>query len=403
VQVLLAHPGTQHSHRLARELERHGLLGEFWTGLAFHDAGAAAALARGLGALPGLGGLDSRIVHGVPGARLHSLPIGELRALWRLRRGAESHAVLHARNEKFQQAVPEASLARCGAAIGFDTSGWILAERCRRIGRPFYLDRSIAHPAALARIMRNLELKYPDWAGPRTTRPAGLILAEQIEHDLAHRIVVGGSFARDTLVAEGIDPAKIRVNPYGVDWDRFAVPGDPASAGRPPRFLFAGSVTARKGVPALLDAWRALAPRDAELWLAGNVGARERALLPSLPGLRVLGQVPHAAMAGVYAQCDALVLPSLFEGFGLVILEALAAGLPVISTPHTGAADLAAGEPICSLVEAGSVEGLVRAMRRYLEAPPARSAVSAAAAALRGTFSWQAYGDRWAALLREAL
>lgn len=401
MQVLLAHPGTQHAHRLARELERCGLLGEFWTGLAFHDGGAAAALARGLAALPGLGGLDSRIVRGVPAARLRTLPIGELRALWRLRRGGESHAVLHERNEQFQQAVPEASLARCSAVIGFDTSGWILAERCRQLGQPFHLDRSIAHPAALARIMRNLEMKYPEWTGPRADRPAALVLAEQVEHDLARRIVVGGSYARDTLVAEGIDPAKIRVNPYGVDWDRFAAP--PAEvAARPMRFLFAGSVTARKGVPVLLDAWRALAPRDAELWLAGNVGARERALIPSLPGLRVLGQVPHADMARVYASCDVFVLPSLFEGFGLVILEALAAGLPVISTPHTGAADMVTDAALGRLVEAGSVEALAAAMRAYLEARPSRAAVSAAAATLRDGFSWHAYGERWAALLREA-
>lgn len=402
MQVLLAHPGTQHSHRLARELERRGLLYEFWTGLAFHEGGAAAALARRFHRIPGLRGLGSRIVRGVSATRLHTLPGGELRALWRLRRGGDSHAVLHARNEKFQQAIPEASLARSGAVIGFDTSGWIIADRCRRLGRPFYLDRTIAHPAALARLMQDFGRRYPAWVGPLEKRPAEVIAAEQSEHELAHRIVVGGSFARDTLVAEGIDPAKIRVNPYGVDWNQFTTPLDPiASADRPLRFLYVGSVTARKGVPVLLDAWQALAPHDAELWLVGSVGPRESALIPSLPGLRLLGQVPHAEMARLYAQCDVFVLPSLFEGFGLVILEALAAGLPVISTPHTGAVDAVTSAALGQLVEAGSVEALLAAMRRYLDAPPSRAAVRSATAVLHSAFSWEAYGDRWAALLDE--
>jgi len=400
--VLLAHPGTQHSYQLARELERGGLLGEFWTGLAFPEKGPAAFLAGAIRHLPGMGGLGTRVVRGVPGSRLRTVPGNELRALWRLRRGADSLAVHHVRNERFQLAVPDSSLARSDAVIGFDTSGWILADRCRSLGRPFYLDRTIAHPAALARLMQEFRRGYPAWSGPAENRPAELVAAERSEHELAHRIVVGGSFARATLVAEGIDPAKIRVNPYGVDWDRCAKPLDEvASAGRPLRFLFAGSVTARKGVPVLLDAWRALAGRGAELWIAGSAGPRERALMPSLPGLRVLGQMPQAEMARLYAQCDVFVLPSLFEGFGLVLLEALAAGLPVISTPHTGAIDLVKDAVLGRIVEAGSAEALAVAMRGYLEAPPSRAAVKSAAVALREIFSWRAYGDRWAALLQE--
>jgi glycosyltransferase involved in cell wall biosynthesis len=402
VQVLLAHPGTQHSYHLARELECRGLLGEFWTGLAFPADSPTAALARVFRRFPGLGGLGSRIVRGIPAARLHTLPGGELRALWRLHHGGESHAVLHARNEKFQHAISELSLANSGAVIGFDTSGWILAERCRRLDRRFYLDRTIGHPAVFLHLMQKFGQKYPAWVLPLEKRPAELVAAEQGEHELAHRIVVGSSFARDTLVAEGIDPAKIGVNPYGVDWNQFMVPLAPiASAGRPLRFLYVGSVTARKGVPVLLDAWRALSPRNAELWLAGSVGPQERVLIPSLPGLCLLGQVPHAEIHKLYAQCDVFVLPSLFEGFSLVLLEALAAGLPVISTPNTGAVDVVTHTTLGQIVEAGSVEALVAAMRRYLEAPPFRAVVRSAAAMLQSTFSWEAYGDRWAALLRE--
>lgn len=401
MRVLLAHPGTQHAPRLARELANRGLLAEFWTGLALAEGGLAARLAlrwRGFGPFRGL---STRVLHGVPASVLRRLPANEVQALFRLKRGGDSLRVLHERNARFQDAIPERSLRESDAVIGFDTSAWRLAERVRPLSRRLYLDRTIAHPAVLARLEADLHRRYPDWCPAPQPRPDYLAAAEAKEHEFAHRIVVGGVFARDTLVTEGIPAEKIAVNPYGVDWHRFQSAPEAVSA-RPLRFLFLGSHLARKGVPVLLDAWRALGPRrgDAELWLAGPCGERERRLIPPLPGLTVLGQVPHADVPALLGKTDVLVLPSLFEGFGLVLLEGLAAGLPFIATPHTGAADLPAGDPYGQSVPAGSVEALVGALEHYLARPPDRATVLAACAGLRDRFSWTAYGDRWAALLR---
>lgn len=402
-RILLAHPGTQHATRLARELANRGLLGEFWTGLALAESGLPAWFATVWRRCGPIRGLSNRIARGVPGAALHCQPLNEVRALWRLRRGEEPLRVLHERNERFQLAIPEASLRAHTAVIAFDTSAWQLARRAGSLARPLFLDRTIAHPTALARLEADLHRRYPEWCPPSQPRPAWLTAAEDEEHRLARRIVVGGVFARDTLLAEGIPPERIVVNPYGVDWDRFAPSATPAG-GRPLRFLFLGSHLARKGLPILLEAWRALGPRrgDAELWLAGPCGPRERALIPELPGLRLLGQVPHADVPGLLAQTDVLVLPSLFEGFGLVLLEALAAGLPFIATPHTGAADLPPGDQFGLMVPVGSAESLQAAMEHYLSRPPDRAAVLAACAHIRDQFSWRAYGDRWAALLSSA-
>jgi starch synthase len=396
MQVLVAHPGTQHAARLARELDRHGHLGEYWTGLALAEGGIAARLAGGLRRFGPFRGLSNRVLRGVPVARLHRLPRHEIRALLRLRRGEDSLPVLHERNQRFQESIPHASLRASDALIGFDTSSWRLAARAQELQVPFYLDRSIAHPAALARIEEELHQRYPEWCPAAAPRPDYLAQAEAQEHRLAHRIMVGGSFARDTLLAEGIDAEKIIVNPYGVDWDRFQ-PGKAEPGGRPRRFLFLGSHIARKGLPVLIDAWRALGVRrgDGELWLAGPCGARERRLIPELPGLRVLGAVPHSDVPSLLARTDVLVLPSFFEGFGLVLLEALAAGVPFIATPHTGAVDLPAGDPFGLTVPVGSTEALRTALEHYLDRPPDRAAVAAACGSLREGFSWQAYGNRW--------
>ncbi len=399
MKTLLAHPGTQHAFRLARELHRLNLLGEFWTSLALAEnspmvrlAGSAAHRVR------------NRIIPEVPSKLLHSRPWPELRSLQRLRKKHDVLDVLHQRNAAFQCAIPDQAICRNNTVIAFDTSGWLLAGRCRDLDKRFVLDRTIGHPLTLQRHLTRLHQDYPDWPIDTTPRQTAVSEAEEAEHTLAHRIVVGSSFARDSLIESGVSSEKLRVNPYGVDWVGFDQPPrlpDPASAGRPLRFLFAGSVLARKGVPVLMEAWRALAPKNAELWIAGGIEQDIRALIPNLPGLRLLGRVPNSEMSRIYGETDVLVLPSLMEGFSLVLLEALAAGLRIIATPNTGAADFLTDSFAGELIECGSAEALLNALKHQLENQPNRSAIQAFAAPLKERYSWNAYGRRWEQILRD--
>jgi glycosyltransferase involved in cell wall biosynthesis len=400
MNVLVAHPGTQHAPRLARELAARGLLDGFWTGVGFSAGSTGGRLALAASRLPGLRGLASRVLPGIPAAKIHARPALETRALLRLRRH-ETQEVIHERNLAFQESIPDAALRHADAVIGFDTSSWVLARRLAALGRRLFLDRTIAHPQVHDRIMREVAARFPAWDATVERRLPALAEAEQVEHDLAHRIVAGSPFVAQTLRENGVPAEKIRVNPYGVDWARFApLPGMAAGA-RPLRFLFAGSITARKGVPLLLEAWRALGAKDAELWLAGRAGEQVRRLIPDLPGLCVLGQVSQRDMPVLYAQCDVFVLPTYFEGFSLVVLEALAAGLPVITTPNSGAEDVITRPSLGRLVTAGHAEELIDALRTCTLNPPCRAEVINAVRELRPQLSWESYGDRWSQLLRE--
>lgn len=400
MNVLVAHPGTQHAPRLAAELAARKRLHGFWTGLAFAEDGSAARVIRRFAPASRLA---TRICPGVSAAQLHSRPLLELTALARLRRGGNPEAVFHSRNAAWQTAVPETALRESAATIGFDTSSWILAERCRLLNRRFLLDRTIGHPDRLQRELKELAQRYPEWLGGPATRDVNVRAAEEQEHALAHRIVVGGSFARTTLLEAGVAEDRIRVNPYGVDPAAFARSAPPGNDKRRPlHFLFAGTVSARKGVPVLLEAWAAANLPDAELWIAGHIERRLRPLIPELRGLRLLGHVPRAQMPDLYAQADVFVLPSVFEGFGLVLLEAVAAGLPVITTPHTGGADFLPHPDLGQLVDAGSVDALVAALRRWANYPPDPVTVRASAMSLLERFSWGAYGERWIRILDES-
>src|SRR5690606_19612720 len=111
-------------------------------------------------------------------------------------------------------------------------------------------------------------------------------------------------------------------------------------SGEPLRVLFVGSLGQRKGLRYLLEAMDHLGG-GFELTLIGRPGAANCApLTKALQTHRHIAALPHQDILAEMRRHHVLVFPSLFEGFGLVLLEAMACGLPVIATPHTAAPDL---------------------------------------------------------------
>jgi glycosyltransferase involved in cell wall biosynthesis len=400
MNVLVAHPGTQYSYQLAAELQRRDVLAGFYTGVAVSPDGFLERFLRWMP--PRLRRrLANRHVAGVPSSRLHCRPVSELVAMWRLQRGGDPQQVWHRRAERFQQCIPDAAIASSSAVIGFDTAAWVLAKRAASDGIPFVLDQSIGHPDAKTPAYGLIEQQYPGWHDGITPRRANVRAAEQVEHDLATRVAAASSFTKRTLIDHGVDAAKIRVNPYGVNCSRFSMKPDPKS--RPLRFIFVGLVDARKGIPLLLDAWRSLGGMNAELWIVGSASKDVVALLPELPGLKYWGKVPHAEVALLMQQCDALVFPSYFEGFGLVLLEAMASGLPVITTTATAGPDIVTEGEDGWVIEPGDLPRLTEVMSFCLEKPAIVREMGRMARSTAERFTWTAYGDRWMQILTEIL
>jgi glycosyltransferase involved in cell wall biosynthesis len=104
--------------------------------------------------------------------------------------------------------------------------------------------------------------------------------------------------------------------------------------------LFVGRVEPRKGVHYLLQAWQELKLLQAELLLVGINDFPEGWLERYTEQIRYISSVPHASLNQYYSSANVLVLPSLVEGLALVQLEALACGIPLITTPNTGGSDI---------------------------------------------------------------
>ena len=149
----------------------------------------------------------------------------------------------------------------------------------------------------------------------------------------------------------------------------------------PLRFLYVGTLSLRKGLPYLIEAWRQADLADhAELWIAGNPEFDIEPLIGGLSNIRYLGLLPKEVLRETYRQADVMLLPTLCEGLAHAVLEALAHGLPILSTRACGAGDLiVSGENGLIVAEADSsalAEALIEMTnkRANLPAMGARSA-----------------------------
>lgn len=396
LRILLVHPGTQYAPRLAAELERAGALQCFATGIGFAAGGwidrMQALLPAGWRRL-----WANRRIDGVSPSRLVTFPLLELAALRRLRRGEPSEKVFRARNEAFQHAIPDRWILEATHVVGFDTSSWILAERCRRLERPFILDQSIGHPKAKEGVYASLRRDFPEWSESIPEKKAEDIDLEHIEHRLATRVVVPSGFVRRTLVRETVPETKIRVIPFGTDLELFS-PGTEKKEGKLV-FLFVGSLSARKGVPVLLNAWTVAGIAErAELWFAGGGMIPDSARM--ILGVRWLGAVSRQELADIMREAEVLVCPSFFEGLAQVQLEALAACLPVIGTTSSGAEEVVSDGETGFIVQPGDTAELARVLLRLADDGGLRRRMHENCVAQRERLSWQVYGARWLNLLR---
>lgn len=171
-----------------------------------------------------------------------------------------------------------------------------------------------------------------------TVLPEPLIRRREQEFALADKIVVLSRFALSTFEAAG--PKNAETILPGVDAELFR-PDEARRMADPFRICYVGRLEMGKGVLYLLKAWKQLKLKNAELLLMGEVRPEVARRLTEYvdESVRIAGFVPRIVMAQELRQSSVFAFPSLHEGFGLVLLEAMASGVPVIATRSSGAPD----------------------------------------------------------------
>lgn len=203
-------------------------------------------------------------------------------------------------------------------------------------------------------------------------------------------IAISEHTRRDALRVLRLKPEKVHTIHPGVPAAYFQQPA-PETQPRP-YVLYTGAVEPRKNLDRLLDAWLAL-PRDYrrafELRIAGPSGwraERTEARLREAEGVRRLGYVPEAQLPGLFRRATLFVYPSLYEGFGLPVAQAMASGVPVLTSRASSLPEVA-GEA-AEYVNPRSTVDLAMALRRLLDDPARRSSLGAAGRERATRFRW---------------
>ncbi|MCK6079043.1 glycosyltransferase family 4 protein [Microbacterium sp. EYE_5] len=232
----------------------------------------------------------------------------------------------------------------------------------------------------------------PGWAqhlqGRRDSEHRVRLLEREI--DMADLIVTPSTFAARSFEGRGWTKPVVGV-PLGCGVPDAELPVRSDARGKL-RVLFAGQFNQRKGASYLLEAFRAVASPGDELWIAGRVPSDLLPLLSATRGVRVLGALPQAELRRRMASADVLVLPTLADGFGLVISEAMSVGTPVITTPHSGGPDVITHGMDGLIVPPRDSSALADALALLRDAP-LRLKLSSNAARTAARRSWDVYGD----------
>lgn len=390
---------------VARGLRGAGLLREFVTTLGWCRNSAGYRLARAVSS--GLGReLERRCVPEALDGCVHAYGWREAvrvvthrltrnevwtdRVWWWAERGYDRH-------------VARRWAGRVACIYGFELSSLETFRAQKRAGGLCVLAQPIAHYRTLEGILREERRKFPEAATEYDQHlEASLSRVNAIKEEeisLADLIVAQSAYVAETLRAAGVPAAKIVSIPS-------AAP--PVQAARedfsraPVTFLSAGSQSLRKGTHYLLQAWRSLASRTGmKLWMVGN-NTLPATLTRDLPGEVWLSPaVPKPRLLELYRSASVLVLPTLAEGFAYVVLEAMAAGLPVITTRNSGCGSFVEDGANGWLVPAGDAAALTDRLQWCAENPGRLPAMGEESRQRAARWTWDDFVQAHNRLIKE--
>lgn len=219
---------------------------------------------------------------------------------------------------------------------------------------------------------------------------------------LARRLAVRTAVSDDArAVAERFLGGAYRVLPNAVDVERYAK-ADPWPAPRP-AILFVGRHEERKGLAVLLDAFSAL-DRDAVLWVAGEGPETPALRARDVAGVEWLGPISEDEKARRLRGASVFCAPSLHgESFGIVLLEAMAAGVPVVASDISGYRDVARRDREAILVEPHDPLALRSGLRRVLDDAEVGRHLVDAGCERAGAFSMSSLAERYLAVYEQAI
>lgn len=228
-------------------------------------------------------------------------------------------------------------------------------------GRTF-LDGGNSHPENYWNVLAG---EYAKWKCPLDPVPRNWYERSKAMMPLVDYVLSPSSYVTNSFLTRGFRPEQILQNIYPLDLSCFSPRKTPRDKSQRLTIISTGAPSLRKGTPYLLDAFRIIRKTypDARLLLNDAVHDSLRPILGRWNELPIewMPSLPHRDLAERLRSADIFVLPSLEEGLARTALEAMACGLPVVVTPHTGANDFVASGSNGAVVPVGDAEAIANA------------------------------------------
>ena len=276
--------------------------------------------------------------------------------------------------------------------VGFSSFSLHSLREAKKRGAKIVIERASSHIAYQDKLLREEYNRLGTTIFPWQLSHPKNIEKELLEYEEADFISVPSTFVKNTFLEYGFPPEKIVAIPYGVDVRMFS-----PTVKRDSVFLliFGGGLVIRKGVHYLLQAFAELNLPKAELLLIGPVTEEIRPFLKKYAGsFRQINYQPLSELYNFYSQGSVFVFPSLEEGHGLVISQAMACGLPVIVSTNTIAHDLVREGADGFVIPVRDVDALKEKILFFYNHPEKRDEMGESALQrMRRSFTWDEYGD----------
>lgn len=394
-RVIVAQLGARRRYAVPRMLEVRGVLEALYTDVCFPGTSPVTFGGNGLG-----GRVARRTIEGVAPGKIYRSPWVTIGSALQRRRMAVKQFLWM--DDVFGQRMIKWGLGSANTVYGMYGSGTPFWRHARARGLKVACDMFIT--PMWHDIVCDERSRFPDWEEPSKDQAEERTLFAELNRRCvgsADLLICPSETVRDgvrtflgTTAAAKIAAPQLAVVSYGAAVRLNAAAREPQRG----RILFAGSAELRKGIHTLAVAERLLNSRHRryEFRVAGQASDRVRAH-PQASGLHFLGHLSRASLDAEYAAADVLVLPTLAEGSPAVVHEALALGLPVVTTRSAGSVVTDGREG--RIVPERDAEALSQAIAEIVENRARRAAMSAQALETASRFDEGPWADRLMAVL----
>jgi hypothetical protein len=382
MKTVTVHRGARDSYQVARALQEAGLLETLVTDLYWPADRAWARSMENIGSRKTAAALRCRHAEGLPSSSVASCWLSGLGSLM-----ASKAGWLPFNWERGAVRWCDSSLGRRAGRIATEKGAALLSYSYYAHSafshfagdQPRILFQLHPHPASVRCILRRERRLHPDCASS-LDKEWELALPESDfrrlieEVAMAQHWIAASHFTKQTLVDEGVPTERIAVVPYGIESKVFSWKKGASFSRRPLQLLFVGTLGG-----------------SVELTVCGRAIDDLAIFRESRAPIRLCPSISSQGLVDAYREADVFVFPSLAEGFAHVLLEAMASGLPIVSTTRTAAPDLIQHGREGFIIRPGSASELASHIEEFLRRPELVRTMGEAARRRAEYFTWKRF------------